>query len=238
MARLVSVLGASRKFWEGTVDGKRLTVRWGRIGSAGQSKTKSFSDGAAAMRELNRLLAEKRGKGYVADRGSSRPSKGAPPAGRPTAKAYRALVLARLKELEPKLIEELQKRIFPRKFPAGTKSLDYEIFYDGLCGPLPIVGYLMDGNNGQVMIRASNKTVVLAPNVDVLPSIDPVIAASVVERFEDAGVETTNIETPLVRAWFIEAWRAAGGKRLFPLPASIQTHDGGTRFELPSAAPK
>ncbi len=231
MIRLVSVLGASRKFWEGTVDGKRLTVRWGRIGSAGQSKTKSFSDGAAVTKELNRLLAEKRGKGYVADRGSSRPSKGAPPAGRPTAKAYRALVLARLTEIEPKLIEELKKRVFPRKFPEGTKSLDYEIFFDGLCGPLPIVGYLMDGENGQVMIGNG-----LAPNVDVLPKIDPVIAPNVVERFEEAGVETTSIEVPLVRAWFIAVWKAAGGKRLFPLRASIQTHDGGTRFELPNAA--
>jgi predicted DNA-binding WGR domain protein len=146
--RLVHTLGGSRKFWEGSVVGKTLVVRWGRIGSEGQSKTKSFGDAAAATKELHRLLAAKRGKGYVAQVGASRterPTKaGAAKApvlpARPTEKAYRVLVTARLKELRPKLVDELRKRIFPRKFPAGTKSLDYEIFFDGLSGPVPIVG--------------------------------------------------------------------------------------------------
>jgi hypothetical protein len=144
---------------------------------------------------------------------------------KPTEKAYRALVLARLEEIRPQLIDELTKNVFPKKFPEGTKSLDYEIFFDGLCGPLPIVGYLMDGNNGQVMLRdAKGKVTALAPNIEVLASVDPVIAADVVQRFEDAGVETTGIDTLLVRDWFIDVWKDAGGKRLFPLPASIQTH--------------
>ena len=56
--------GSSRKFWEITVSGNSFTVRFGRIGTAGQSQTKSFSDPAAAEHEANALIAEKLKKGY------------------------------------------------------------------------------------------------------------------------------------------------------------------------------
>jgi len=55
--------GAS-KFWEVQVQGSELTVRWGKIGTAGQRKTKTFASPDAATREAAGLLAEKRGKGY------------------------------------------------------------------------------------------------------------------------------------------------------------------------------
>jgi predicted DNA-binding WGR domain protein len=42
-----------------------MTTRWGRIGSAGQSKTKSFPDEATAAKAVERLIAEKTGEGYV-----------------------------------------------------------------------------------------------------------------------------------------------------------------------------
>jgi predicted DNA-binding WGR domain protein len=40
-------------------------VRFGRIGTAGQSQTKSFADEARAKREAGNLIAEKVKKGYV-----------------------------------------------------------------------------------------------------------------------------------------------------------------------------
>ena len=55
--------GAS-KFWEVQVQGSELTVRWGKIGTAGQRKTKTLVSRDAAIREAERLLAEKQGKGY------------------------------------------------------------------------------------------------------------------------------------------------------------------------------
>jgi predicted DNA-binding WGR domain protein len=57
--------GTSQKFWEISVDGPEHTVRFGRIGAAGQSKTKTFSDAAAAARDAARLVKEKLAKGYV-----------------------------------------------------------------------------------------------------------------------------------------------------------------------------
>ncbi|WP_386070450.1 DUF4132 domain-containing protein [Tahibacter sp. UC22_41] len=57
--------GASNKFWEIARNGTDLDIRWGRIGTQGQSQTKSFADAAKASAALDKLVAEKTGKGYV-----------------------------------------------------------------------------------------------------------------------------------------------------------------------------
>jgi DNA ligase-1 len=59
------VEGASSKFWEVSVNGNEMTTRWGRIGSAGQSKTKTFKDEASARAQAEKLIAEKTDDGYV-----------------------------------------------------------------------------------------------------------------------------------------------------------------------------
>ncbi|ROZ74313.1 DUF4132 domain-containing protein [Ramlibacter sp. WS9] len=64
MERYELVEGASSKFWEVEVSGMNLTVRFGRIGTAGQTKTKTFGDAAAAQKEWEKLVKEKTGKGY------------------------------------------------------------------------------------------------------------------------------------------------------------------------------
>jgi predicted DNA-binding WGR domain protein len=63
--RFEFVGGASKKFWEISVTGNSFTVRFGRIGTAGQAQTKSFADDATAKREAEKLVAEKLRKGYV-----------------------------------------------------------------------------------------------------------------------------------------------------------------------------
>jgi predicted DNA-binding WGR domain protein len=59
------VAGSSRKFWEISLSGSDVTTRWGRIGTDGQSKTKTLKDPAAAKKEYDKLIAEKTGKGYT-----------------------------------------------------------------------------------------------------------------------------------------------------------------------------
>jgi predicted DNA-binding WGR domain protein len=63
--RFEFVGGSSRKFWEIVVSGNSFTVRFGRMGTAGQSQTKSFPDEPRAKREADSLIAEKLKKGYV-----------------------------------------------------------------------------------------------------------------------------------------------------------------------------
>ena len=57
--------GSSAKFWELTVAGCNVTVCFGRIGTEGQSQTKSLADTAAAQQHATRLVCEKIKKGYV-----------------------------------------------------------------------------------------------------------------------------------------------------------------------------
>ncbi|HJZ58763.1 MAG TPA: WGR domain-containing protein, partial [Gemmataceae bacterium] len=56
--------GAS-KFWEVWIDGKDVTTRWGKIGTNGQQKTKTFASEEKAKKEYDKLLAEKTDKGYA-----------------------------------------------------------------------------------------------------------------------------------------------------------------------------
>jgi predicted DNA-binding WGR domain protein len=58
------VEGTASKFWEITVEGTSATVRYGKIGTEGQSKTKVLADEAAALRYAEGLIVEKVGKGY------------------------------------------------------------------------------------------------------------------------------------------------------------------------------
>ena len=59
------VEGTSSKFWEISRSGNDVTTSWGRIGTAGQSKTKTFADEVAATKEYDKLVAEKTKNGYA-----------------------------------------------------------------------------------------------------------------------------------------------------------------------------
>jgi predicted DNA-binding WGR domain protein len=56
--------GASKKFWAVRVQGSSLTVRFGRIGTGGQTKTKALSSADEASRAADRLVREKTNEGY------------------------------------------------------------------------------------------------------------------------------------------------------------------------------
>ncbi len=55
----------SAKFWEISVDGNDVTVRYGRIGSNGQTNVKSLADQTAVEAHVSKLISQKTGKGYV-----------------------------------------------------------------------------------------------------------------------------------------------------------------------------
>ncbi len=57
--------GTSAKFWEISVVEGEVTVRYGRLGTDGQSQTKSFPDAAAATRHAEKLIKQKTAKGYT-----------------------------------------------------------------------------------------------------------------------------------------------------------------------------
>ncbi len=77
----------SRKFWEVSVEGSALTTRFGRLGTDGQTKTKSLDSSDAAEREAAKLVTEKTRKGYREVTGgaaASGPAEAPPPDGATT----------------------------------------------------------------------------------------------------------------------------------------------------------
>jgi len=58
-----------RKFWEVSIAGAKLQVRFGKLGTAGQLSVKQCASPAAAKAEAQKLVASKLKKGYVATSG-------------------------------------------------------------------------------------------------------------------------------------------------------------------------
>lgn len=56
--------GGSSKFWRARIDGGVLYVNFGRIGTAGQVQMKDLGTPDAAAKEMDKLVREKRKKGY------------------------------------------------------------------------------------------------------------------------------------------------------------------------------
>ena len=56
--------GKSSKFWQIGSHDTQVTVRFGRIGTEGQTQVKSFPDVMAAERHVEKLVAQKTKKGY------------------------------------------------------------------------------------------------------------------------------------------------------------------------------
>jgi predicted DNA-binding WGR domain protein len=55
----------SNKFWNIELKDKDYTVTFGKIGTKGQTKTKSFPTSEKAQKEYDKLITEKTDKGYV-----------------------------------------------------------------------------------------------------------------------------------------------------------------------------
>ena len=56
--------GTSNKFWQIELKGSGFTTTYGKIGAAGQTTLKSYGDEATAKKEYDKLVAEKKKKGY------------------------------------------------------------------------------------------------------------------------------------------------------------------------------
>ncbi|MDF2693180.1 MAG: ligase [Labilithrix sp.] len=59
------VEGTSSKFWEIQLAGSSFTTRYGKIGTDGQQSLKEYASDALALKEYDKLVAEKTKKGYV-----------------------------------------------------------------------------------------------------------------------------------------------------------------------------
>ncbi len=65
VTRLEYIDEKSSKFWQIKIDGHTHTVTYGKIGTKGQTKEKTFADSESVEKAANKLIASKRKKGYV-----------------------------------------------------------------------------------------------------------------------------------------------------------------------------
>jgi predicted DNA-binding WGR domain protein len=64
MRRFELVEGTANKFWEVALEGADVTVRFGRIGTNGQTRTKTHASDDAARKDHDKLVREKTAGGY------------------------------------------------------------------------------------------------------------------------------------------------------------------------------
>jgi uncharacterized protein (TIGR02996 family) len=64
MPRYEFVEGSSNKFWEIEREGNSFTVRYGKVGTSGQTSTKVFGSEAETTKEYDKMIASKVKKGY------------------------------------------------------------------------------------------------------------------------------------------------------------------------------
>jgi predicted DNA-binding WGR domain protein len=64
--RLVNTEGENSRFWEAALDGCKLIVRYGRVGTKGQVHVKTFAKETTAQLEKDKMIKEKANKGYKA----------------------------------------------------------------------------------------------------------------------------------------------------------------------------
>lgn len=146
LRRYELVEGSSSKFWEIQLSGSSFSVRFGRIGTNGQTQLKSFDSEDKAKKEYDKLVAEKTKKGYseVAAGGGSLAGLDAV-AGAPPATAERAepaaekptKVKAKAKPAEASSEED--DAATPSDAPAVAPSIRGASTPVGAGGPMPVV---------------------------------------------------------------------------------------------------
>ncbi len=65
--RLENTTGGSSKFWEAEVSGNQATIRFGKIGTTGQTQIKTYGSAAEAQAAVDKVAHKKLADGYVAD---------------------------------------------------------------------------------------------------------------------------------------------------------------------------
>lgn len=120
---LVFSEGSSNKFWRAKVDGGELTTNWGRVGTDGQSKTKSYGGASDALAELEKQASKKRKKGYVDTAGGGAASEEEAPPPEPVKETWSAS----MKLAEEGRVVELTLAVDGEKITTSvTESFDSE----------------------------------------------------------------------------------------------------------------
>jgi predicted DNA-binding WGR domain protein len=111
--------GTSNKFWEATIAGSVLTTKWGKIGGSVSSRVHELASEEAAIKQRDKLLREKLGKGYL-EVGGAKPAAKAPAAKQPKAAPAKSASGIKPSELVVTQVQEVGRGRVSRLAIAGT----------------------------------------------------------------------------------------------------------------------
>jgi hypothetical protein len=147
------------------------------------------------------------------------------------ADGYKRWIGSLLERLSPALESQL-RLILSHRFHPRVVLLDIEVFPDGLREGVPMRMFLIDAQNNETF--HNDHAYFLPSSIGILEDISEVVPLDEVERqklYEDAGVETLEIEMATLVEWFAACWIRADGQQC-PLPAYVGFHDDKALFDL------
>jgi hypothetical protein len=106
--------------------------------------------------------------------------------------------------------------------------LHIEVRPDSLTGAVPLPIFTLDEANFHVMRNSAPFPLRLLTEVE---HVIPPTAIDLIKRFDEAGVETIEVELQTLIAWVAACWIEAGGRE-FPLAASIGIRGDIESFDL------
>ncbi len=138
-----------------------------------------------------------------------------------SAVGYQAFVRQHLDKLSERVDVQLQT-LLALHFEPSIRSLEIQIDPRGLGGPLPATVLFKDE------FGRSRRAIHLLEQVQ---SVIPPTELTRVAEYNEAGVETTEVELQTLVEWLIERWLQAGGLH-FPVPVHIGIQDDIEYFDL------
>lgn len=147
------------------------------------------------------------------------------------ADGYKRWIRGLLDRLSPALEGQLRTILSARLHPRVV-LLDTEVFPDGLRDGIPMRMFQIDARNGEVF--HDDPAYLLPSSIGILDEIAEVIPhgeADRQQRYEEAGVDTTQVASTTLLEWFAACWVAAGGQQC-PVPAYVCYHDDRESFDL------
>lgn len=147
------------------------------------------------------------------------------------ADSYKRWIRGLLDQLAPTLESQL-RMILRYRFHPRVVLLDTEVFADGLREGVPMRMFLIDAHYSETF--HNDPDYFLPSSIGILEEIKEVVPQDETERqkaYEDAGIETLEIEMATLVEWFVECWIRADGP-LCKLPAYVCYHDDKESFDL------
>ena len=164
--------GKSSKFWEIRIERTIVEVRYGKIGTTGQSLTKDFDDGAAALKHADKLTAEKLKGGYHPanpSAGMASKKEAAEKANTPAKSVSKTKAAAPVKVAPKAKVPSAEKSVcISGKLPSGKKKGDYAESLDA-------VGYQLVED--------------VRPGLTYLVLADPTSASAKAEKAKKLGIQ-------------------------------------------------